>query len=234
MALYTAHFQPPPTGMKIPTNQICALILSVFASVCLAQAPAKTPAEVAKAFVQAVWDGDKEAAQRLATKESDFNGFPAKAKERSAQPTVVSAEVNNDRATVILDFPAKGRETLPLVQEDETWKVNWKEMTTAAVARAKRVRAEADLENVATCLDLYRSLNGTYPTTQQGIGALVKKPATDPLPKKWRQLLEQVPLDPWNKPYTYKRPAARSKKDYDLYSFGPDGRDGTGDEIGNW
>jgi type II secretion system protein G len=221
-------------GMKIPTNQICALVLSGFASVCLAQTPAKTPAEVAKAFSRAVWDGDKEAAKRLATKGTNFDGFPGKAKEGSAESAVISAAVEGDLATVVLDSPGSGRGTLKLVREDGAWKVDLKGTKNAGKGVAQATRAELDLENIATCLDLYRSLNGSYPTTQQGIGALVKRPVSEPLPRKWRQLMAEPPLDSWGTPFGYKHPATRSKKEYDLYSFGPDGKDGTGDEIGNW
>lgn len=64
--------------------------------------------------------------------------------------------------------------------------------------------------------------NYTFPTTEQGLDALVKKPTTDPQPRKWRRLLESVPLDPWGTPYQYEFPGKKNPEGYDLYSFGPD------------
>jgi general secretion pathway protein G len=107
-------------------------------------------------------------------------------------------------------------------------------MMKGNVDQAKIVRAEADIQNVMTQLMLYETLTGTMPTTQQGLGALVERPTGEPQPRKWRQLMPQVPLDPWNNPYLIRNPATMSKDKVDLYSAGPDLQPNTPDDIGNW
>lgn len=87
---------------------------------------------------------------------------------------------------------------------------------------AKEQRVDTDLQAIKTQLKVYEMQNYTFPTTQQGLEALVKKPSTEPLPKKWRQLMESVPLDPWGTPYHYENPGRLNPSGYDLFSFGPD------------
>ena len=99
---------------------------------------------------------------------------------------------------------------------------------------AKEQRVEGDIQNIMTQLQLYEARNMRPPTTEQGIKALVEKPATEPLPERWTQLLEEVPKDAWGQPYQYRYPAQKSKKAYDLWSIGADGKDATDDDIGNW
>jgi general secretion pathway protein G len=77
-------------------------------------------------------------------------------------------------------------------------------------------------------------MNGFLPTTEQGLQALVTRPATDPKPTQWHQMLEQVPLDPWQTPYVYENPGKHNPNSFDLYSAGPDRKPGTDDDIGNW
>jgi len=90
---------------------------------------------------------------------------------------------------------------------------------------ARRVKAIADLKSVAQALDLYRLDAGTYPTTEQGLDALVERPAVAPVPARWnpRGYLDRAPLDPWGRPYAYVR-AADDR--YHLKSFGADGAEG--------
>ena len=71
-----------------------------------------------------------------------------------------------------------------------------------------------------TQLQLYDSMNGTYPTTQQGLRALVEKPTTAPVPTRWYQLFREVPKDPWGHDYVYRSPAGIT---YEILSAGPDG-----------
>jgi general secretion pathway protein G len=87
---------------------------------------------------------------------------------------------------------------------------------------AKEQRVDTDLQAIKTQLKVYEMMNYTFPSTQQGLEALVKKPSTEPVPRKWRQLLESVPLDPWGTPYHYENPGKQNPSGYDLYSFGPD------------
>lgn len=101
---------------------------------------------------------------------------------------------------------------------------------------ALRGVAEADIKgNISLALKLYEVDNGRYPTTAQGLDALVKEPTGSPAPKNWKgPYLEQEPLDPWKNPYQYHYPGTHPPRDYDLYSMGPDGKDGTEDDITNW
>jgi len=94
---------------------------------------------------------------------------------------------------------------------------------------AKKVKAKLQIENLEGALKLYKLDTGTYPTTEQGLEALVQKPATGAVPANWREggYLEKgkVPLDPWNRPYVYVSPGVKSK-DFDLKSLGGDGEEG--------
>jgi len=98
---------------------------------------------------------------------------------------------------------------------------------------------KADFSNIATALKLYKLDNFNYPTTEQGLGALVEKPTMDPIPRNWKQggYLERMPEDPWGRPYKYLNPPEFGHGDYDLYSLGADGVTGGEDQnadIGNW
>jgi len=100
---------------------------------------------------------------------------------------------------------------------------------------ARREVAKADIQgNIALALKLYEVDNGRYPTTEQGLAALLQKTTSPPVPQNWKgPYLEQEPLDPWKKPYLYRYPGSHPPRDYDLYSLGPDGAEGT-DDITNW
>ena len=98
-----------------------------------------------------------------------------------------------------------------------------------------RVKAKQDVLAIQNALDLYKLDNGIYPTTDQGLAALVEKPSTNPTPANWKQYLKSVPVDPWAREYLYLNPGQHS--DVDVYSLGPTGQPGgTGNnaEIGNW
>lgn len=94
---------------------------------------------------------------------------------------------------------------------------------------AKKVKAKLQIENLEAALKLYKLDNGAYPTTEQGLEALVQKPATGAIPANWREggYLEKgkIPLDPWNRPYVYVSPGVKNK-DFDLKSLGGDGEEG--------
>jgi type II secretion system protein G len=91
-----------------------------------------------------------------------------------------------------------------------------------------------ELENLKTQLRLYEIRNGSLPSTEQGLKALVERPADQPVPHRWRRLLADVPKDPWNHEYRLEVPATRSRDAFDLLSAGPDGQFGTADDLGNW
>jgi general secretion pathway protein G len=103
--------------------------------------------------------------------------------------------------------------------------------------QARETAARTDVEaTLATALDLYEMDNGRYPTTAQGLKALIVKPDQAPLPKNWRgPYLKKraVPQDPWKQEYVYLSPGKHNKSDYDLSSCGADGVAGE-DDIANW
>jgi general secretion pathway protein G len=95
---------------------------------------------------------------------------------------------------------------------------------------SRHVKVQADLQGYNTQLKLYQSLNGFYPTTEQGLQALVSPPSTDPKPSRWTQLMTDVQKDPWGSPYVYYSPGRKNPNGYDLYSAGPDRTPDTGDD----
>ena len=102
---------------------------------------------------------------------------------------------------------------------------------------ARRVAAKQDIATVMQALKLYRLDNGRYPTQDQGLSALIKKPDTDPVPNNWKGggYLERLPNDPWGAPYQYLIPGAHDE--IDVFSFGADGKpggDGNNADIGSW
>ena len=102
---------------------------------------------------------------------------------------------------------------------------------------AKRVAAKADIGAIVQALKLYRLDNGGYPTTDQGLAALVQKPTTNPVPGNWKQggYLERLPKDPWGGDYQYLSPGVRGE--IDVFSLGADrarGGEGNAADIGNW
>lgn len=97
--------------------------------------------------------------------------------------------------------------------------------------QARMVKVKQDILAIQSGLDLYKLDNSTYPTTEQGLQALVKKPNTPPYPSNWKSdgYLEDVPQDPWGEPYQY----ANQDEKVKIYSFGPKGKD-SNSPIGNW
>jgi len=97
--------------------------------------------------------------------------------------------------------------------------------------QARIVKVKQDLLAIQSALDLYKLDNGMYPTTDQGLQALVKKPTTSPIPQSWKSegYLQQLPNDPWGQPYQY----INDNEKLRIFSYGPKGKDG-GSEMGNW
>jgi general secretion pathway protein G len=105
------------------------------------------------------------------------------------------------------------------------------------VDEARVTKTRDDIQAISTALTLYRLDNFTYPTTEQGLTALVQKP-NDPNVKNWRTggYLQRMPKDPWGNDYQYAVPGAHNGE-YDLYSMGADGMpggEGVNADIGNW
>jgi general secretion pathway protein G len=95
---------------------------------------------------------------------------------------------------------------------------------------AKKTAARAEIGTIGAALDRYEIDNGSYPTSEEGIVALMEAPSSA---KNWKgPYLKKLPQDPWGNQYIYQRPGQHNQ-DYDLYSMGPDGREGT-DDIDSW
>lgn len=96
--------------------------------------------------------------------------------------------------------------------------------------QARIVKVKQDLSSIQSALDLYKLDNGFYPSTDQGLDALVKKPTSEPLPNSWKAegYLQQLPMDPWSHPYQYINDNEKLK----IFSYGPKGKEGNS-EIGN-
>lgn len=100
---------------------------------------------------------------------------------------------------------------------------------------ARVVKAKQDVLALQNALELYKLDNGFYPSTDQGLKALVEKASSNPLPSNWKPYLKSLPKDPWGRQYIYLYPGAHG--DFDVYSLGADGQEGgTGidADIGNW
>jgi len=102
------------------------------------------------------------------------------------------------------------------------------------IDRAAVTRAKADLRTIDNALNLYRLDNFRYPSTDEGLQALVTNPGEATAPN-WKQYLRSVPLDPWNNEYVYVSPGQHG--DFDIVTYGADGQEGGEDnnaDIGNW
>lgn len=104
---------------------------------------------------------------------------------------------------------------------------------------ARRTMAQVQMESIETALKLYKLDSGVYPSTEQGLQALVEPPTIGQLPRKWREggYLEKrrVPKDPWDSEYIYLSPGLHG--DFDLISYGADGEpggEGKNKDINNW
>jgi general secretion pathway protein G len=102
---------------------------------------------------------------------------------------------------------------------------------------ARIIAAKQDIASLLQALKLYRLDNIRYPTTEQGLQALVTKPDIEPVPNNWKSggYLERLPKDPWGNPYLYLNPGRNGE--IDVYSLGTDGQaggEGKDADIGNW
>jgi general secretion pathway protein G len=104
------------------------------------------------------------------------------------------------------------------------------------VEESRVAAAKLDITNLKSALNMYKLDNQRFPTTEQGLQALVTKPTSGPEPKGWRNgYIEKLPLDPWKNQYQYLSPGTHGT--YDIFSYGADGQPGgTGDDadIGSW
>ena len=100
--------------------------------------------------------------------------------------------------------------------------------------KADQQKAVSDIVALENALDMYKLDNNRYPTTEQGLDALVTKPSIDPAPRSYRDggYIKRLPQDPWGNPYQLLSPGQFGK--IDIFSMGMDGEAGTDDDIGNW
>jgi len=97
---------------------------------------------------------------------------------------------------------------------------------TGALDVAKIQRAEQDINNLYSALKLYEARNYQMPDQGQGLEALVSPPTAGTRPPNWTKLMDSMPVDPWNTPYQYRNPGKRDPSGVDVFSFGPDRKEG--------
>lgn len=99
--------------------------------------------------------------------------------------------------------------------------------------QARVTAARTDIARLEVALDAFEVDTGRYPTNEEGLGALINEPSNV---RGWMgpYIRRGVPNDPWGNPYVYRYPGRHNQNSYDLYSHGPDGREGTEDDIDNW
>ncbi len=100
---------------------------------------------------------------------------------------------------------------------------------------ARATAARTDVNNLVQALKLYKLDNQRYPSAEQGLEALVRKPTAGVVPPNWKPYLDKLPTDPWGKPYQFISPGL--KGEIDVFSFGADGQaggEGKDADIGSW
>jgi len=100
--------------------------------------------------------------------------------------------------------------------------------------KADRQKVVSDVVALENALDMYKLDNGVYPSTEQGLEALVEQPSGTPEPRSYREdgYIKRLPQDPWGNDYILNSPGEHGK--IDVLSVGQDGEEGTDDDIGNW
>lgn len=103
--------------------------------------------------------------------------------------------------------------------------------------RARVTKAKQDIQALVTALNMYRLDNYVYPSTEQGLEALIRRPSGQPDAPNWRPggYVDRLPLDPWGRQYQYLHPGVHGE--FDVWTFGANGMpggDGINAEIGNW
>lgn len=108
-------------------------------------------------------------------------------------------------------------------------------MVQGIQGNAEAVTTSGKIKALETALVSYKISNLIYPTQEQGLEALVSPPRSEPKPRRWTKLIKEEGLmDPWGRKIAYRNPGKHNVGGYDVLSFGPDGQEGTADDIGNW
>lgn len=115
-----------------------------------------------------------------------------------------------------------GRGMFLMKKENEHWVLDVEKIINGVKKRAEESTAQQSIASLTTSLEMYKNLAGHYPTEQQGLKSLVKKPDTQPRPRRWAQMLDNVASlnDPWGNPYQYKLIEGQPV----ITSLGPDGK----------
>lgn len=151
-------------------------------------------------------------------------------KERNALAGLVrghrlhfSASARGDAVTVDLTLPPGLVRSVPKLLE----------MVRGSENEAEKIAAKTDIAQIETALDAFEVDAGRFPSQAEGLNALTAQPAGVQV---WRgpYVKRRVPADPWGRPYVYRFPGAHNPNGYDLFSVGPDGREGGGDDVTNW
>lgn len=96
---------------------------------------------------------------------------------------------------------------------------------------AKMQRVDADMHAISSSVNTYKTKVGHYPSTEQGLEALVEQPEGTPHPQQWTKLMDFVPRDPWKSPYRYRAFPEDDKRGFEIISMGKDGQFGTKDDL---
>jgi general secretion pathway protein G len=100
---------------------------------------------------------------------------------------------------------------------------------------ARVTAARTDINNLMQSLKLYKLDNQRFPTAEQGLEALARKPSASPAPPNWKAYVDKLPADPWGRPYQYMNPGVNGE--IDVFSYGADGQpggEGNNADIGSW
>lgn len=106
---------------------------------------------------------------------------------------------------------------------------------TPSLSEGTHTKVKHDLQTIESALELYKIDNFTYPSTDQGLDALVNKPSISPEPAKWKRYIKRLPKDPWERQYVYVSPGMHGE--VDIYTYGADGQpggEGDNKDFGNW
>lgn len=98
--------------------------------------------------------------------------------------------------------------------------------------QARTSAAKTNIRALSSALDMYKLDNYQYPTTDQGLDALVNPPDLQPQPENWNRYMNRIPLDPWGSEFLYLQPGVRAE--VDIFSPGPNRRPGDEDDVGSW
>jgi general secretion pathway protein G len=104
----------------------------------------------------------------------------------------------------------------------------------SSMKEAQLNTAGIHVNRISSSIARYELSNGRPPSTEQGLRALVEKPAGEPVPRRWSQIEEKLEPDPWGEQLHYEFPGKHNTKSFDVFSSGPDRQPGTDDDIGNW